>query len=145
MKESINMEVFDLKVLIKTMVLTHECLIITIVNDRFQLPTIPQIASRLKEPGDKVERALNRLEQSGWLVTKGQSGKGKAVQPTMKAWEMYSAFEIIRPEWSLPLNLYAKYGSKIGRIIVDNKMMNEFIRFLAVEHHEEFREILTDN
>lgn len=138
MKESTNIEVFDLKVLIKTMVLTHERVFLLIFDGGPLFPIIFQIATRLEEPTDLTERAVTRLSKAGWVVIKEKPEKESVVQPTQKALEVYGAFEIIQPESIILQRVYGKNVTKIDSLTVDHAMLKEFGRFLAEKYGDKF-------
>ncbi len=53
----------DIKVLIKTLVISHEHFIASLIDRSLYYTYVTEIALRLKEPVDKVKRALERLER----------------------------------------------------------------------------------
>ena len=121
---------FDLKVLVKTMVISHEHIIAGLVDRSLHCTYITEIASRLKESVDKVKGALERLEQDGWLVCEEASGEDKEVKPTLKGWNVYGSFEIVYPEWDSPKSLQTKYGSETGKMIFCKQVIDCFYRVL---------------
>ena len=88
LQESRTIGEFDLKVLIKAYVLTHENFIAALIDRKLCNVHMSDIASRLKESVDKVKGALERLEQDGWLVCEEASGEDKEVKPTLKGWNV---------------------------------------------------------
>ena len=68
LQESKRIGEFDLKVLIKTVVITHKHLIASLIDHSLYNTYVAEIASWLKEPVDKVKGALERLEQDGWVA-----------------------------------------------------------------------------
>lgn len=136
---------FDLKVLIKTMVISHEHFIASLIDRSLYYTLVTEIASRLKEPVGKVKGALERLEQDGWLVCEEASGEDKKVKPTLKGWNVYGSFEVIYPEWGSPESLQVKYGSESGKMIFCKEVVSCFYRVLKERYGEKFREIIAGN
>ena len=93
----------------------------------------------------KVKRALERLEEDGWLVCEEASGEDKKVKPTLKGWNVYGSFEIIAPEWGSPERIKSKYGSEIGKVIFCKQVIDCFYRVLKERYGEKYREIIADN
>ena len=145
LQESRTIGEFDLKVLIKTMVITHKHFIASLIDHNLYCTYVTEIASRLKEPVDKVKGALERLEQDGWLVCEGASGDDKKVMPTLKGWEVYGSFEIVYPEWDSPESLQVKYSGTTGRMIFCKRVVDCFYHVLKERYGEKYREIIADN
>lgn len=135
MNESTIMEVPDFKVLVKILVLTHERFFTFVFQSGPLFPTIPQIASRLNEPIDQIEGTITRLSKANWVVIKEILKKERVIQPTMKAWEVYSAFEIPRPESAILQSVSAKNTPDIGGLTTDDAMMIEFGIFLVEKYN----------
>lgn len=137
---------FDLKVLIKTCVITHKNFIAALIDHKLCNVHMSDIASRLKEPVDKVKGALEKLEQDGWLVCEEVSGEDKKViKPTLKGMNVYGSFEAILPEWGSPESLHMKYGSETGKMIFCKLVIDCFYRVLKEKYGETFREVIADN
>ena len=136
---------FDLKVLIKTLVITHQHIIASLIDRNLYYTLVPEIASRLKESVDKVEGALERLEQDGWLVCEEASGEDKKVKPTLKGWNVYGSFEIVYPEWGSPESLQIKYSGEASKLTFCKEVVNCFYRVLKERYGEEYREVITGN
>ena len=132
--------VFDLKVLVKTMVISHEHIIASLINHTLQFTHASEIASRLKEPVEKVKRALEKLEKDGWVVCENASGGDRKVKPTFESWEVYGCFEIIYPKWDSPESLQVKYGSETGKVIFCKRVIDCFYRVLKERYGEKFLE-----
>lgn len=136
---------FDLRVLIKTYVLTHKNFIAALIDRKLSNVHMSDIASRLKEPVDKVKGALERLEQDGWLVCEEASGEDKKVKPTLKGLNVYGSFEVIYPEWGSPESLQVKYGSETGKMIFCKEVVSCFYRVMKERYGEQYREIINGN
>lgn len=136
---------FDLRVLIKTMVISHEHIIASLIDHRLSCTYVTEIASRLKEPVEEVKQTLERLEQDGWLVCEEASVDDKKVNPTLKGWNVYGSFEVIYPEWGSPESLQVKYDSKLGQMIFCKEVVSCFYRVLKERYGEKYREIIADN
>ncbi|MFC2045022.1 hypothetical protein ACFLT8_07555 [Chloroflexota bacterium] len=136
---------YDLKVLIKTMVITHKHFIASLIDRNLYCTYVTEIASRLKEPVDKVKGALERLERDGWLVCEDGPGDEEKVQPTLKGWEVYRSFEIVYPEWDSPESLQVKYGSALGKIVFCKQVVDCFYHVLRERYGEKYREIIADS
>ena len=133
--------VFDLKVLIKTMVISHEHIIASLIDHKLQFTHATEIASRLKEPVEKVEQSLEKLEKDGWVVCENASGGDrKVIKPTFESWEVYGSFEIIYPEWDSPESLQIKYASETEKMIFCKQVTDCFYRVLKERYGEKFLE-----
>ena len=136
---------FNLKVLIKTMVVTHQHFIASLIDRNLYYTLVTEIASRLKESVDRVERALERLEQDGWLVCEEAPGEDKKVKLTLKGWNVYGSFEIVYPERGSPESLQIKYSGEAGKLAFCKEVVNCFYRVLKERYGEEYREVMTGN
>ena len=145
-KTSEKLGEFDLKVLIKTYVITHRNFIAALIDHKLCYVHMSDIASRLKESVGKVKGALERLEQDEWLVCEEVSGEDKKViKPTLKGMNVYGSFEAILPEWGSPESLHMKYGSETGKMIFCKLVIDCFYRVLKEKYGETFREVIADN
>lgn len=93
--EGNQIDAFELKVLITTMILSHQYLIASLEDpDLYDICAV-DIAYRMNERADTVEKALAKLKEAGWLVFEEcQTGPNK-IKLTFKSWDVYRSFSIM--------------------------------------------------